>query len=289
MQKVAFMASLGFRNWEPERVVGTLKELGYQGVEWTLAHFNPRTKSPSELQRLVDVAAEAGLEVSEVVVQQDFVTRDERARRSRIDLVKDCIRAAGDTGVPALNLFTGPAPWDPSAPQVGRDLPEGQAWAYVQSAFAEILPLAMEHEVYLAVEAVFGHTCREFYTLHFLLDAFPSPFLAVNMDPSHYALYGNDVPWVVEQLADKIVHVHLKDVVGKPGGLPGETFQFPLLGEGTIDWEAFFAALDRIGYQGYCSIEFEAFRYAHLVLQDDPVRAAALGMEQWRALRGRGR
>lgn len=286
MQKIAFMASLGFTAWEPERVVETLKELGYEGVEWTLAHFNPRTKTPSELQRLVEITRQAGLEVSEVVVQQDFVTRDEAVRRERIDLVKDCIRAAADTGVLALNLFTGPAPWDPHAPQLGRDLSEGQAWALVQSAFAEIVPLATEHKVYLAVEAVFGHTCREFYTLRFLLDAFPSPYLAVNMDPSHLALYGNDVAWAVEQLAGKIVHVHLKDVVGKPGGLPGETFQFPLLGEGIIDWGAFFGALDRIGYEGYCSVEFEAFRYAHLVLKDDPVKAAALSMEQWRALRG---
>jgi sugar phosphate isomerase/epimerase len=286
MQKIAFMASLGFQTWEPERVVGTLQELGYEGVEWTLAHFNPHTKSPAELQRVVDVTREAGLGVSEVVVQQDFVTRDEAARRDRIDLVKDCIRAAADTGVPALNLFTGPAPWDPNAPKLGRDISEGQAWAYVQSAFAEIVPLAVEHEVYLAVEAVFGHTCREFYTTRFLLDAFPSPYLAINMDPSHYALYGNDVPWVVEQFADKIVHVHLKDVVGRPGGLPGETFQFPLLGEGIIDWAAFFAALDRIGYNGYCSVEFEAFRYAALVLKNDPVKMATLSMEQWRALRG---
>lgn len=287
MQKIAFLASLGYAAWEPERVLDSLKELGYEGVEWTLNHFHPRTKSPAELAALVSLSESKGLPVSEVVVQQDFVTRDEAVRRDRIDLVKDCIKAAADAGVSTLNLFTGPAPWDPNAPQLGRDIPEGEAWCLVEQAFAELVPLAVEQEVYLAVEAVFGHTCRDFYTLRFLLDAFPSEYLGVNMDPSHYALYGNDVPWAVRQLGDKIKHVHLKDVVGQPGR-PGDTFLFPLLGEGIIDWRAFFDALDEIGYEGFCSVEFEAFRYARLVLRDDPVKAAALGMEQWRALRGLG-
>jgi len=285
MPKIAFLASLGYAGWEPERVLDSLKELGYEGVEWTLNHFNPRTKSPAELAALVSLSESKGLPVSEVVVQQDFVTRDETVRRDRLDLVKDCIQAASDAGVSTLNLFTGPAPWDPSAPQLGRDISEGEAWCLVEQAFAELVPLAVEREVYLAVEAVFGHTCRDFYTMKFLLDAFPSEYLGVNMDPSHYALYGNDVPWAVRQLGDKIKHVHLKDVVGKPGR-PGDTFLFPLLGEGIIDWTAFFDALDEIGYDGFCSVEFEAFRYAHLVLHDDPVKVAALGLEQWRALRG---
>ena len=63
-------------------------------------------------------------------------------------------------------------------------------------------------------------------------------------------------------------------------GLPGQEFIFPLLGEGTIDWTAFAAALDAIGYQGALSVEFEAFGYYERVLGKKPELAAALSMEQ---------
>jgi sugar phosphate isomerase/epimerase len=115
---------------------------------------------------------------------------------------------------------------------------------------------------------------------------YESAALGLNFDPSHYALYGNDIPWAVRQWGSRIVHVHLKDCVGVPGGLPGETFTFPLLGEGTVPWPAFFAALDEVGYQGYLSVEFEAFTYYSAILRGDPAEAARISLEQSLALLG---
>jgi sugar phosphate isomerase/epimerase len=43
-------------------------------------------------------------------------------------------------------------------------------------------------------------------------------------------------------VGDRIKHVHLKDSAGLPGR-DGETFIFPLLGEGQVDWVSFFAAM----------------------------------------------
>lgn len=69
------------------------------------------------------------------------------------------------------------------------------------------------------------------------------------MDPSHFRLYDNDVPWAVRRLGLKIRHVHLKDMVGRPG-MMGREFTFPLLGEGVVDWKAFAAALGDVEYTG---------------------------------------
>jgi len=66
----------------------------------------------------------------------------------------------------------------------------------------------------------------------------------------------------------------------------GDTFLFPLLGEGLVDWPAFFAALDEIGYDGFCSVEFESFKYFSTVLAGDGLAAARLSMEQLRRLEG---
>ena len=284
ISRLGYMASLGFGGWTPEEVCRCLADLGYGAVEWTLAHFDPRSHSDDEIAALMQAAQAAGLVVSEVVVQQDYVTRDEAARVDRVAHTIECIEAAARHGVEVLNLFSGPAPWDPSAPKLGQDMPEGEAWGLVFRAFDELVPAAEKRGVKLAVEAVFGMTVRDYYTTLPLMARYPSDCLGLNFDPSHYALYRNDIPYAVRQWGDRIFHVHLKDCVGVPGGLPGETFTFPLLGEGVVDWPALFAALGEIGYQGYVSVEFEAFTYYRTVLGNDPVKAAQLSMEQCRAL-----
>jgi len=281
--KVGFTASLDFCSWKPERVVEALSKIGYGGVEWTLSHFNPETKSIEELETLVKTTRDHGLEISEIVVQQDLVEPDEKVRRERIDMVKRCIKAAGEAGVDTLNLFTGPSPSDPNSPKILRSIQEGEAWSMVLGAFDELVEEAERYGVYLAVEAVFGHLCHDYYTLKELLDNIDSEYLGVNMDPSHYALYRNDVSWVVKRLGDKIKHVHMKDVVGRPG-IHGEDFIFPLLGEGVVDWKGFLEALRSIGYEGFLSVEFESFEYYAKILGKDPVKAAKISMEQLKQL-----
>lgn len=281
--RIAFMASLGYARMEPDEVVEDLKRIGYGGVEWTLAHFDPRRKSQDELNALVRLTEDAGLKTTEVVVQQDFVCLDKRERSGRIALVKECIEAAAQAGVTTLNVFTGPAPWDPNAPRVGKDVSEGEAWNLVVSAFEDLLPAAEDAEVTLAVEAVFGMVCRDYYTTSLLIESFESPFLGVNMDPSHYRLHGNDPAWAVSEWGEAIAHVHLKDVAGTPG-MPGETFAFPMLGEGFVDWGAFLDALNGVGYEGFLSVEFESFGYYERVLGRDISKAAEVSMEQCRAL-----
>ncbi len=284
--RLAYMASLGFGSQPAADVARCLADLGYCAVEWTLAHFDPRTHSDEELADLTAATRDAGLAISEVVVQQDYVTRDEAARADRVAHTIECIEAAGRHGVGTLNLFSGPALWDPAAPKLGRDMAEGEAWELVFAAFDELVPAAEAHNVRLAVEAVFGMTVRDYYTTLPLMSRYPSRWLGLNFDPSHYALYRNDIPYTVRQWGERIFHVHLKDCVGAPGGLPGDTFTFPLLGEGMVDWPAFFGALDDIGYGGYLSVEFEAFTYYRTVLGNDAARGAQLSMEQCRALLG---
>ncbi|MBA7499497.1 MAG: TIM barrel protein [Clostridia bacterium] len=282
-RKLAFMASLDFSSWEPKRVLESLSNLGYDGVGWTLAHFNPKSRSRRELKELVNLTKSYNLAISEIVVQQDVVSLDEKLRKDRIDLVKECIVAAGEVGIEVVNLFSGPAPWDPNAPRIPDDISEGKAWEQVLEAYDEFVNLAEKYKVYLAVEAVFGHLCHDYYTTRELINSFNSEYLGINMDPSHYVLYGNDISWVVKRWGEKIKHVHLKDVIGTPG-VNGKDFMFPLLGEGMIDWKVFLKALDEIGYNGFLSVEFESFKYYRSVLKNDPAKAAEISMEQIKEL-----
>jgi len=272
-QRIGFLASLGFASLPAGDVVAALRGLGYSAVEWTPAHFNPRTKSLAELRELMSLTADGGLAVSEVIIQQDYVCLNESLRDDRISYTLETIEACAQVGVDTVNLFTGPAPWDPAAPHVGRDISQGAAWAMVTDAFDRIVRLLEKVSVHGAIESVFGHLCNDFFTLRPLVDRYSSPFLGVNFDPSHDVLKGNtDTGWLVRQWGKPLIkHVHLKDAVGIP---EMGKFLFPFLGEGNVDWKGMLAALTEIGYEGYLSVEFESFGYHDKILKGDTREAA---------------
>jgi sugar phosphate isomerase/epimerase len=160
-RKYGFLAGLGFGRWQAEDVLTCLRDMGYGGVSWPLSRFDPRQQPADALSRLVDLTRRRGLEVAELGIQQDLVEGDDAARQERVEVMIDLIRQAGELGVAHLNVFTGPAPWDPKAPRLGVDISEGQAWARVEAAFSQLLPAAEAAGVFLCVESVFGHTARD--------------------------------------------------------------------------------------------------------------------------------
>ena len=145
------------------------------------------------------------------------------------------------------------------------------------------MKVAAECKVYLVVEAVVGQMAHDYYSTLELMRRFDSQYLALTLDPSHYLLHRNDIPWAIRQWGDKIKHVHLKDAVGHPGEF-GIDFLFPILAEGAINWGQFFEALMDVNYQGVISAEFESFKYMDEVLDNDPFRAAELTMQSIRKL-----
>jgi sugar phosphate isomerase/epimerase len=152
-------------------------------------------------------------------------------------------------------------------------------------SFDILVPQAEKCKMNLAVEAVWGMFCHDYYSLRPLIDHYDSDYLGVNLDPSHDVLAGNlDVGWIVKSWGNKIKHVHLKDAVGIP--VLGK-FIFPLLGEGNVDWTPFFKALEEIGYDGYLSVEFESFKYYEQILDHDIKKVAELSWGNIKKLLGR--
>jgi sugar phosphate isomerase/epimerase len=91
-----------------------------------------------------------------------------------------------------------------------------------------------------------------------------------NYDPSHLGYQGVDYVGFLRKFADRIHHVHMKDVFWSPvpteagvfgGHLPfGDRrrfWEFRSLGRGSIDFEAIIRALNMIGYDGPLSVEWE--------------------------------
>jgi sugar phosphate isomerase/epimerase len=100
-----------------------------------------------------------------------------------------------------------------------------------------------------------------------LLRAFrDSPYVGIQMDPSHLAWQMIDPVEATREFGAHIFNVHLKDteilwpVVRRAGIQPVEKakwWRFRLPGSGVIDWKGFFAALADAGYNGGMNIENE--------------------------------
>ncbi len=261
---------------QPQEALDVLSRYGYRGVEWIgYLHFN----TPEDLKKLADLTRKKGLEVANIMCSSDLVTPDDAKRSERVQYTIEKISSARNADIDKVNLFSGPAEWDPDAPKIGKDFKEGDAWKNLIDAFTKIVDAAEKNDVTITFEAAFGMLVHDYYTLREFLGYFDSKNLGVNLDPSHMVLYGNDVAYAVRRLGKRIKHVHVKDAIGKPGKL-NETFMFPMLGEGATDWKSFFDALKEVGYDGYLSIEFEAESYLRNVWGGDWAKAAEASKEQ---------
>jgi sugar phosphate isomerase/epimerase len=214
-----------------------------------------------------------GLAVSNIMCWRDLVSGDAASLRSKVKTLKECVSAAGELDVPVMNVFTGPMSWNPGAARIGKEVSEGAAWRRVVESLSDVLETAEAQSVTLTVEPVFGMLVHDYYTVRELMGQVDSRWLGVNLDPSHFAVSGNDVPWAARMLGPKVRHVHVKDAFGRPSVF-GETFTFPFLGEGVVDWTGFFQALAAVGYRGFLSLEFENDVYLKNVCGGDWSAAA---------------
>jgi len=277
--KFAYLPYFGFKSMD--EALDSISSLGYDGVE--LASLIPY-KTAAELSEVVRKAKSRNLGISEVGFSQDFVTLDDDKRKERVRLTKEKVQLASECGISIVKGLTGPYPWDKNALKLGVDLTEGTAWKLVLDSYNDFIGTCEKYGVYLALEPCFGNLVRDYYTTKELLDSVNSKYLAINMDPSHFNLYGNDVAWVVRRFGrERIKHVHLKDSVGVPRD-EDRDFIFPLLGEGTIDWKSFFQALRDIGYEGYLSAEYESMHYFKNILDSDPKKTAELSLQLMKKL-----
>lgn len=297
---IGYVAS-GMGERSPAEVVELLVKAGYGAVDWTMEQFDPLRDAPGRLREMTELAREAGLEVAQLMVHQDHVALDEEVWEERVQRAEAAVYACDYADIESIGVLTGPNLWEPGAAQIGLDISEADAWRLAQGALDRVLKRGLERGVRVALEPCWGTLAHGRYRAEHILAALESAALAVNFDPSHHVLCGDDIAGAVWAWGGRIAHVHLKDVFGftSPaararelvyasraiGGLEDEPlptdtdFVFLLPGEGMVPWHALFDALDAIGYTGVMSVENESYRLQDGPLRGDVARAAELARE----------
>ena len=89
------------------------------------------------------------------------------------------------------------------------------------------------------------------------LEHLDAPNVAVNFDPANMLLYGNGDPIAAVRTVGRWIRsVHMKDAAAT--ATPGTWGTELAVGTGQVDWPAFLAALDEIGFEGWLCFEREA-------------------------------
>jgi inosose dehydratase len=92
-----------------------------------------------------------------------------------------------------------------------------------------------------------------------ILDAADPKYVMLELDTAHSVAGGGDPAKIIEQYHDRLLFVHLKDVVDQPMASVGSKypFQWVELGKGRVDLPAVFAALRKVRFAGWAVVELD--------------------------------
>lgn len=272
------------------------KEMGYDGLELACwgDHFDVQKalEDDSYIQNRLDILEQHGLKVyclgNHLAGQAVCDPIDARhkatlpphvwgdgdpegVRQRAAEEMKNTARAAAKLGIKVVSGFTGSSVWDKLYffPPTSQEMVEegfkdfAARWNPIIDVFdevgvkfgLEVHPTEIAYDIHTAERALEALNHREGF--------------GFNYDPSHLYWQFVDPVKFIDRFSDRIYHVHMKDAARM---LDGESsilashlgfgdhrrgWDFRSIGRGQVDFQSIIRALNRIGYQGPLSVEWE--------------------------------
>ncbi len=259
---VTFAAQQGFRCLEVACWPKGKAVRRYAGV----THIDAGVLDGREADRIKSLLKNNGVEISALGYYPNPLEADRGSAQASIEHIKKVIDAAATLGVGAMNTF------------IGRD--HTRSLEDNLARFREVWPPVIKHAESRGVR-VGIENCPMYFTgdewpggknlayspaiWRRMFQAIPSKSFGLNYDPSHMIWQHMDEVRPIYEFAERIFHVHLKDVrldrerLNDVGimATPLEYHTPKLPGLGDVKWRAFFSALTEIHYQGPVVVEVE--------------------------------
>jgi sugar phosphate isomerase/epimerase len=235
----------------------------YAGV----THIDVDALDPDDVRATVE---RHGLEISALAYYPNNLDPDDEHRREVNAHLLKVVDAAEQLGVRTVGTFVGN----------DKDRPYPENLERFRNVWPPLVAHAAERGVRIAIE-----NCPMIFSWDEwpggtnlaatpaiwddMFEAIPSDNFGLNLDPSHLVWQMIDYERVVYDYADRIFHVHAKDLEVRREGLYrhgvlslGMGWQVPRLpGLGEVRWDRFVAALYAVGYDSYISVEHEDRRF----------------------------
>ena len=294
MARLVTLFSIQWGDLSLEEICSKTAQFGYDGLEIaTPSHLDVCQTDPAYYQSILDTLAKHNLQVKAISAHLagqavcdkiDFRHKDilpphvwgdgdpagvnARAAEEVIRIG----RAAKALGIDVVTGFTGSPIWQYlySFPPVSEEVIE-DGYKIFAERFIPILDEYQKMGVKFALEVHPTEIAFDIETARRALKALDyHPAFGFNYDPSHLGYQGVDYVKFIYEFADRIFHVHMKDVywskepttAGVFGGHvtfgdPCRFWNFRSMGHGCINFEEIIRALNYINYQGPLSVEWE--------------------------------
>jgi sugar phosphate isomerase/epimerase len=229
-------------------------DLGYQYVEPCVAtgydllatggyyHMLSMDDDPLEVREWLDAL---GLRVSGLSAHSPLMRPE-----VGVPYLTKAVRYAADVGAPVINTDEGIKPeW----------MTDREAFEIMRYTLHQALEVAERHGVDIGLEPHQIYTVRQ-ETFLKILDLSDSPRLKVNWDTGNIYLGGQEDPYeMLEAVADRVAHVHAKDIDFQHGEAErGKVTGTPVgcaCGDGVVDWKRVSDILRQHDFHGVLSVE----------------------------------
>ena len=287
-----------------EEVVQFAAETGYDCVElmcWPkgkaerryagVTHIDVLNLSDADVDNILQCMSDAGVTISGLGYYPNPLTPNETEANIYSEHLKQLILAAKRLSVNVVNTF------------IGRDQTrtiDGN-WDRFKDVWKPLIQFAEDNDIRIGIE-----NCPMFFTedewpsgqnlayspaiWERIFTEIPSENFGLNFDPSHFIWLQMDYLKPLTTFADRIFHVHAKDVrldrerLNEVGILatPLQYHTPKLPGLGDVDWGRFFSVLSDTGYEGSVCVEVEDRAYeATLETRQRALRQSHLFLRQF--------
>ena len=266
-----------------EDVLNVASEIGYDCVEvmcWPpskaerryagITHINTLEFGEAEAAQVHKLCDKTGVSISGLGYYPNPLDPDEAISSAAVDQIKSVITACKTLGVPQMNTF------------IGRDWTKSvdDNWPRFLETWKPIIAYAAEHDVRIGIENCpmsfsndewpggknLAHSPAIWRRMY---EDIPDANFGLNYDPSHLVWQQMDYLRPMQDFADRLFHVHAKDVridtdrLNEVGILatPLQYHTPKLPGLGDVDWGRFFSILTDVGYDGPVCVEVEDRAY----------------------------
>jgi sugar phosphate isomerase/epimerase len=241
-----------FKNWPWEKVVNYISSIGYDGVE--IAPFTFATSvtqvSYSERRKIREAAKKNNLGIIGLhwlllsppglsITSSDKVIREETTNYLK-ELINFCADLEG-----RIMVFG-----SPKQRSIPPGVPYEEAWRRAKECFLEILPLAKQRDVIIALEPLSRKETNFINTLEEalrMINEIKDENFRLTLDVKAMCDEGKTISEIISSSKGYLAHFHANDV-----NLLGPGF-------GKIDYLPIREALEGIGYVGWVSVEIFDF------------------------------
>jgi sugar phosphate isomerase/epimerase len=257
MDQLCIDGSLSIRQW-----IELAATLGVEGLEFYTGFLG--LADPQSWQQSRRIAADHGMTIPMLCCSPDFTHPDPAFRREQVDREKHWIDMTAELGGTYCRVLSG---------QRRPELSPEAGLRYAAECITECLEHAKARGVILVLEnhykdnywdhPEFAQSTEMFCDLVSRID---SPHFGVNYDPSNAYLAGEDPLSLLQRVKDRVVTMHASDrylIEGTLDDLRREEdsrgyaarLRHGVIGRGLNDYDAIFASLKSVGFDGWISIE----------------------------------